>query len=106
MVRRTEGSTDNILEIRVLASLDTLFHSGLGKSNCPVLIRFFMPGEIACPWLLKKGGNPHNLEQKLNIKVSKSSQCCKTDIYTGAYLRIYQREKYQTSIKQILKLEL
>ncbi|KAE9524283.1 hypothetical protein AGLY_015322 [Aphis glycines] len=49
MVRRTEGSTDNILEIRVLASLDTLFHSGLGKSNCPVLIRFFMPGEIACP---------------------------------------------------------
>lgn len=64
MVRRTEGSTDNILEIRVLASLDTLFHSGLGKSNCPVLIRFFMPGEIACPWLLKKGGNPHNLEQK------------------------------------------
>lgn len=75
MVRRTEGSTDNILEIRVLASLDTLFHSGLGKSNCPVLIRFFMPGEIACPWLLKKGGNPHNLEQKKNqLKMGNSLQ--------------------------------
>lgn len=64
IVSRVDGSTDNILEIRVFASFDTLSHSGLGKSYCPVFIRFFIPGEIACPWLLKKGGNPHNLKKK------------------------------------------
>lgn len=32
--------------------LDTLLHSGSGKVYCPCLILFFIPGEIAAPWLL------------------------------------------------------
>lgn len=34
-----------------LPSSDTSDHSGLGNSYWPIRIRFFMPGEMARPWL-------------------------------------------------------
>ena len=52
IVRRCVGSMHSIPRINSLASWATFFHSGSGKSYCPVRIRFFMPGEMASPWLL------------------------------------------------------
>lgn len=46
------GSIHSIPLIRFLASWLTFDHSGLGKSYCPNRILFFIPGEIASPWLL------------------------------------------------------
>jgi len=52
IVRRCVGSMHSIPRINSFASWATFFHSGSGKSYCPVRIRFFMPGEMASPWLL------------------------------------------------------
>jgi hypothetical protein len=42
-----------------------------------------MPGEIACPWLLKKGGKPHNLEQNCFLKM------CLSDLqYTNSVVKL------------------
>ena len=46
------GSVFNIPWIRLFASLEMFSHSGLGNSYWPERIRFFIPGEIARPWLL------------------------------------------------------
>ena len=35
-----------------LPSFETRDHSGAGNSYWPLRIRFFIPGEIAIPWLL------------------------------------------------------
>lgn len=46
------GSVHSIPLIRFFASVLTLDHSGAGKSYWPNRILFFIPGEIARPWLL------------------------------------------------------
>lgn len=43
------GSVQSIPLMRSLASVLTLDHSGSGKSYCPSLIRFFIPGDMAKP---------------------------------------------------------
>ena len=52
MVSLMVGSVFNIPWIRLFASLEMFSHSGLGNSYWPERIRFFIPGEIARPWLL------------------------------------------------------
>jgi len=41
-----------LLLMMVLPALLTWVHSGAGNSYCPLRMRFFMPGEMAMPWLL------------------------------------------------------
>lgn len=52
MVNRLVGSTFNIPCMSFFAWSLTFCHSGFGKSNCPRRMRFFMPGDMAKPWLL------------------------------------------------------
>ena len=61
MVRRSWGFVLRQPLIRSFASSDTSDHSGLGKSNWPKRIRFFMPGDNGRPWVEKNGGNPQSL---------------------------------------------